>query len=94
MKSSVGEGGERRVRLMRQDRSVQQRAHVATKLPVGLKGKVLAHYERKWNLNRALGKETVEMSRFELEKDQQLLWERIVADEEFMSILDASESVF
>ncbi|ORY73598.1 mitochondrial matrix Mmp37-domain-containing protein [Leucosporidium creatinivorum] len=91
VKSSAGEGGERRVRLMRQDKSVQQRAHVATKLPIGLKGKMLAHYERKWNLNRALGKGQVEeMSRFEQEKDQQLLWERIVADEEFLSILNAS----
>ncbi|SCZ98381.1 BZ3500_MvSof-1268-A1-R1_Chr3-2g06332 [Microbotryum saponariae] len=47
-----GELGE--VRLMRQDRSAEQRATTASKLPIGLKGKVMAHYERKWNLKKAL----------------------------------------
>lgn len=82
----------RSVRLLRQDRSNAQRANTASKLPIGLKGKVLAHYERKWNFNRALGAGPVEeMSKFEQEKDQQLLWERIVADEEFYGMLDKSE---
>ena len=83
----------RSLRLLRQDRSDAQRANTAKKLPIGLKGKVLAHYERKWNLNRALGAGPVEeLSKFEQEKDQQLLWERIVADDEFQEILVTSES--
>lgn len=82
----------RSVRLLRQDRSDAQRANTAKKLPIGLKGKLLAHYERKWNFNRALGSGPVEeISKFEQEKDQQLLWERIVADEEFDALLDQSE---
>ncbi|SCV74630.1 BQ2448_7659 [Microbotryum intermedium] len=47
-----GELGE--MRLMRQNRSPEQRATTARKLPVGLKGKVMAHYERKWNLKKAM----------------------------------------
>lgn len=89
----VHEGGaEAGVRLIRQDRSAAQRAHIAKKLPVGLKGKVLAHYERKWNLDKAMGREvSAAATAFEKEVNEQELWERIVEDEEFLKTLNTSE---
>ncbi|SGY84559.1 BQ5605_C009g05704 [Microbotryum silenes-dioicae] len=81
-----GELGE--VRLMRQDRGAEQRATTASKLPIGLKGKVLAHYERKWNLKKALGEEEL---RVQKEGSETALWERIVQDDEFDVMLDKSE---
>lgn len=82
----------RSVRVMRQDRSTAQRGLIASKLPGGLKGKVLAHYERKWALEKALalgaGKGD---EKFEVDLEAQQLWERIVQDEEFGSIVDKSE---
>ncbi|KDE07295.1 hypothetical protein MVLG_02515 [Microbotryum lychnidis-dioicae p1A1 Lamole] len=80
-----GELGE--VRLMRQDRGAEQRATTASKLPIGLKGKVLAHYERKWNLKKALGEEEL---RVQKEGSETALWERIVQDDEFDVMLDKS----
>lgn len=76
------------VRIVRQDRSSKQRAEVASKLPSGLTSKLLAYYERKWNLKRALGEagEEVELSTL----DQAERWERIVLDDEFVQMLEKS----
>lgn len=78
----------RSVRIIRQDRSSKQRAAVASRLPSGLKSKLLAYYERKWNLKRALGEagEEVELSTL----DQAERWERIVLDDEFAQMLEKS----
>ncbi|KAM0749921.1 Mmp37-domain-containing protein [Meredithblackwellia eburnea MCA 4105] len=100
----VGSQG-RGIKLMRQDVSTPQRASVASRLPLGLKTKVLAHYQRKWNLNRALGQTghsvetvaktqappsgSVDVVSAEAAESQEV-WERIVADEEFQKILSES----
>ncbi|GAA6017498.1 hypothetical protein JCM10207_008247 [Rhodosporidiobolus poonsookiae] len=98
-------GGNVGVRLMRQDVSHSVRAGTASKLPRGLRDKVLGHYERKWNLEGAMGlaqgaKEepahaadapTGGKGRV-VDLDQQRMWERIVADKEFVSVMDKSLS--
>jgi translocator assembly and maintenance protein 41 len=82
----------RSVRIMRQDRSSGQRALIASKLPGGLKGKIMAHYENKWNLEKALGGDKgVEEKSKEEDIEVLQLWERIVQDEEFGAIVDKSE---
>lgn len=81
------------VRVIRQDRSIGQRGLIASKLPIGLKGKVLAHYERKWNLSNALGVGAGEAIATSTTPptDQIELWKKIVEDEEFDSMLDKSK---
>lgn len=81
----------RNVRIIRQDRSIVQRGLIASKLPVGLKGKVLAHYERKFNLSTALGTAKVVEQKIEKPVDQSELWNQIVEDPEFQTMLDKSK---
>jgi translocator assembly and maintenance protein 41 len=83
----------RTVRVMRQDKSTAQRGLIASKLPGGLKGKVLAYYKRKWALEKALARGAGEEVEDKLDLEAQQLWERIVQDEEFGSIVDKSESI-
>lgn len=96
----IGGRSDASVKEMRQDVSDRQRATVAAKLPVGLRNKLLGHYERKWNLARAqaaamgstkAGGDDGPAPTLEQEMDQQRLWERIVADDEFQTILSKSE---
>lgn len=84
--------GKRGIRKMRQDIAVAQRAALARRLPRGLKEKVGAWYERKWNLSNAVeaGKEGGEVV---AELDDQRRWERIVADDEFQTVLRKCELV-
>ncbi|GAA5908431.1 putative phosphatidate cytidylyltransferase [Sporobolomyces salmoneus] len=99
---TIGEDGHG-VRLMRQDLSSSVRASTASRLPKGLRDKVLGHYERKWNLEGAIAlskaksvgnKDKAETSQGEdegrIDLDQQKLWERIVEDDEFNSIVSKS----
>ncbi|GAA5883451.1 hypothetical protein JCM16303_003804 [Sporobolomyces ruberrimus] len=100
---TIGENGEG-VRLMRQDLSNSVRASTASRLPKGLRDKVLGHYERKWNLEGAIevsrakslgNKDKSELERTKEEEgridlSQQKLWERIVSDEEFKAIVSKS----
>lgn len=76
------------VRTLRQDRSVRQRGLTASKLPVGARGKVLAYYERKWNLRNALEG----VPAHEAEAESTALWEKIVQDDEFVLMLQKSTS--
>ncbi|GAA5924945.1 hypothetical protein JCM1841_005375 [Sporobolomyces salmonicolor] len=97
----AGEGGQG-IRLMRQDLSAPVRAGTASKLPRGLRDKVLGHYERKWNLEgamalskaRAAGRDKDQEKRegHVVDLDQQKLWERIVTDAEFRAIVNKSLS--
>lgn len=91
------------LKMLKQDRSVRNRGLTASKLPIGLRGKLLARYERKVNLNKALGKngavitagdemETVDGG--ETLEDMTALWQRIVSDPEFDTILDRSKPSF
>ncbi|GAA5905884.1 hypothetical protein JCM6882_009061 [Rhodosporidiobolus microsporus] len=89
------EGG---VRLMRQDLGAAVRASTASRLPRGLRDKVLGHYERKWNLEKAVLKAKDEQAHKEAEGrlvdlDQQRMWEKIVSDEEFKKVMDTSLSL-
>ncbi|GAA6013871.1 hypothetical protein JCM11491_000452 [Sporobolomyces phaffii] len=96
---TIGEDGHG-VRLMRQDVSAGVRATTASRLPRGLRDKVLGHYERKWNLEGAIAlskakslgtKEKVDEDESRLiDLDQQKLWERIVEDPEFSAIVSKS----
>ena len=88
-----GERGAKGERLMRQDMSTARRAALACKLPVGLRGKVQAHYERKWNLSDALkaAKEGAAVQADQASEVEALeLWERIVDDAEFTQIVSKS----
>ncbi|GAA5886395.1 hypothetical protein JCM5296_001894 [Sporobolomyces johnsonii] len=97
----AGEGGQG-VRLMRQDLSAAVRAGTASKLPRGLRDKVLGHYERKWNLEGAMALSKARAAGRDKDKehgeghvvdlDQQKLWERIVTDGEFRAIVNKSLS--
>lgn len=103
--STVAGREPRSIRTIRQDTSARQRADTASKLPVGVRTKLLGHYERKWNLARAQAAaasasagqksaEAEEVSAAEAQEaamDQRRLWERIVTDEEFQAILSKSE---
>ncbi|KPV73027.1 uncharacterized protein RHOBADRAFT_17337 [Rhodotorula graminis WP1] len=93
---TIGEGG---VRLMRQDLSAAVRASTAVRLPVGLRDKVLAHYERKWNLEGAMlrakehdAHDAPDRAEHEVNLDVQFMWERIVQDDEFKAIMNQSLS--
>jgi len=82
---------------MRQDLSVNVRASTASRLPRNLRDKVLGHYERKFNLegaialSKAKGQQEKEDQWKLIDLDQQKLWERIVQDPEFQSIVSKSE---
>lgn len=87
------------VRLMRQDLSAAVRASTAVRLPVGLRDKVLAHYERKWNLEGAMlrakeheAHDAPDRAEHKVNLDVQYMWERIVQDDEFKSIMNQSAS--
>ncbi|GAA5927194.1 hypothetical protein JCM3775_002474 [Rhodotorula graminis] len=87
------------VRLMRQDLSAAVRASTAVRLPVGLRDKVLAHYERKWNLEGAMlrakehdAHDAPDRAEHEVNLDVQFMWERIVQDDEFKAIMNQSLS--
>jgi translocator assembly and maintenance protein 41 len=91
------EGMEGGVRLMRQDLSLARRASTASRLPSGLREKVLGHYERKWNLEAAVLKAKDEKAHAEegtklVDLDQQRMWEKIVGDDEFKSVMNKSAS--
>lgn len=85
------EGGNGTIRLMRQDVGAEQRAQLARKLPVGVKGKVRAYYERKWNLKKALGVPGAELGGVLGSMEEVEVWERIVMDREFNVMLERSE---
>jgi len=93
---TIGES-DQGVRLMRQDLSVNVRASTASRLPRNLRDKVLGHYERKFNLegaialSKAKGQQEKEDQGKLIDLDQQKLWERIVQDPEFQSIVSKSE---
>lgn len=89
------------IRLMRQNLAPAVRGHTASRLPIGLREKVLGHYERKWNLEGALLRQRDQKAhdaeredggaqRIDLESSK--MWERIVADPEFRQVMDKSES--
>ncbi|BGP03741.1 hypothetical protein RTG_03351 [Rhodotorula toruloides ATCC 204091] len=91
-----GVGG---IRLMRQDLAPAVRAHTASRLPVGLRDKVLGHYERKWNLEGALTgrererrekEESGESEKGGIDLEGQRMWERIVMDDEFKEVMNRS----
>ncbi|KAL8279567.1 hypothetical protein RQP46_008129 [Phenoliferia psychrophenolica] len=93
------EGGVGVQRLMRQDMSVARRAVLASKLPSGLRTKVVAYYERKWNLRHALAGSdqstastatTAATIEAKVETESLELWERIVQDDEFADMLNKS----
>lgn len=91
------EGMDGGVRLMRQDLSLARRASTASRLPSGLREKVLGHYERKWNLEAAVLKARDEKAHKEegtklVDLDSQRMWEKIVGDEEFKSVMNQSAS--
>ncbi|GAA5845181.1 hypothetical protein JCM3766R1_002099 [Sporobolomyces carnicolor] len=98
---TIGEDGNG-VRLMRQDQSASVRASTASRLPKGLRDKVLGHYERKWNLEGAIALSKAKSvgskdrpdgpkeDEGRIDLDQQKLWERIVEDAEFKSIVSKS----
>jgi len=88
------------VRLMRQDLSAAVRASTAVRLPVGLRDKVLAHYERKWNLEGAMlrakehdAHDAPDRAEHKVNLDVQYMWERIVQDDEFKAIMNQSASL-
>lgn len=99
---TIGEDGNG-VRLMRQDQSASVRASTASRLPKGLRDKVLGHYERKWNLEGAIALSKAKSvgskdrpdgpkeDEGRIDLDQQKLWERIVEDAEFKSIVSKSQ---
>ncbi|KWU45201.1 mitochondrial matrix Mmp37, partial [Rhodotorula sp. JG-1b] len=87
------------IRLMRQNLAPAVRGHTASRLPIGLREKVLGHYERKWNLEGALLRQRDQKAhdaereeggaqRIDLESSK--MWERIVADPEFRQVMDKS----
>ncbi|GAA5882178.1 hypothetical protein JCM3774_005455 [Rhodotorula dairenensis] len=86
------------IRLMRQNLAPAVRGHTASRLPIGLRDKVLGHYERKWNLEGALLRQRDQQAhdteketggnRIDLESSK--MWERIVADPEFREVMDKS----
>ncbi|GAA6039779.1 hypothetical protein JCM8097_004217 [Rhodosporidiobolus ruineniae] len=87
------EGG---VRLMRQDLAPAVRASTASRLPRGLRDKVLGHYQGKWNFEAATQEApkagpvgTANEDKI-VSLDQQRMWERIVEDEEFKTVMDKS----
>ncbi|BGP43781.1 Mitochondrial translocator assembly and maintenance protein 41 [Rhodotorula kratochvilovae] len=87
------------VRLMRQDLSPAVRASTAARLPVGLRDKVLAHYERKWNLEGAMlrakeqqAHDAPDRAEHKVNLDVQYMWERIVQDDQFHTIMNQSLS--
>lgn len=89
--------GDEGMRTIKQDKSVRQHGLVASKLPIGLRGKVLAHYQGKWNLQKALQAPAGEgegavVSAVDAEAEKVALWQRIVQDDEFVSTLSKSES--
>ncbi|GAA5937928.1 putative phosphatidate cytidylyltransferase [Sporobolomyces koalae] len=101
---TIGEDGEG-VKLIRQDLSNSVRASTASRLPKGLRDKLLGHYERKWNLEGAIALSKAKLvgspdktaeayaakdEEGRIDLDQQKLWERIVADEEFQAIVSKS----
>lgn len=88
------------LKMLKQDRSVRNRGLTASKLPIGLRGKLLARYERKMNLNKALGKDVTAVTAGdekeivgggETLEDVTALWQKIVSDPEFDMILDRSK---
>ncbi|GAA5987745.1 hypothetical protein JCM11641_006515 [Rhodosporidiobolus odoratus] len=100
--ASLGGGGqEGGIRLMRQDVSPAVRASTASRLPKGLRDKVLGHYERKWNLERAvlLAKDQKLREREEagesgvVDLGKQRMWEKIVSDDEFKTVMEDSLSL-
>ncbi|POY75041.1 hypothetical protein BMF94_2017 [Rhodotorula taiwanensis] len=86
------------VRLMRQNLAASVRGHTASRLPIGLRNKVLGHYERKWNLEGALLRERDqklhdnEREGLPLDLESTKMWERIVEDAEFKQVMDKSLS--
>ena len=91
----IGDDG---MRTIRQDKSARQHGLVASKLPIGLRGKVLSHYQAKWNLQKALQVDTPNAGRIEstavgVETEKVALWQRIVQDDEFVAVVSKSESV-
>ncbi|GAA6055693.1 hypothetical protein JCM3770_001024 [Rhodotorula araucariae] len=87
------------IRLMRQDLSPAVRASTAARLPVGLRDKVLAHYERRWNLEGAMlrakeqqAHDAPDRAEHKVNLDVQYMWERIVQDDQFHSIMNQSLS--
>ncbi|GAA6059148.1 hypothetical protein JCM10212_003895 [Sporobolomyces blumeae] len=88
------------VRLMRQDMSPAVKASTASRLPKGLRDKVLGHYERKWNLEGALAlskahevaneDKAAREDEGRIDLDQQKLWQKIVSDQEFKSVVSDS----
>ncbi|BGP20541.1 hypothetical protein JCM10213_003805 [Rhodosporidiobolus nylandii] len=91
---TLGEDGAG-VRLMMQDKSTAAKARTASRLPVGLREKVLAHYERKWNLENAVLKAKDEKAKVEgaVDLDKSRMWERIVSDEEFKDVMNSALSL-
>ncbi|KAK4054004.1 Mitochondrial translocator assembly and maintenance protein 41 [Microbotryomycetes sp. JL221] len=93
VKSSDGQT--KLVRTMRQDVSIEQRARTASKLPEGLRKKIIGFYERKWNFKMATTPTTTNPTdQVDLEllqkKNNQELWQKIVSDQEFQSVLNKS----
>lgn len=78
------------VRLLEQDMDPRARGETARKLPTGLRDKVEAWYDRKWNLQRAQRRaklrkgEEVEPVR---ETDEAALWAKIAGDDGFDEVV-------
>ncbi|GAA6026530.1 hypothetical protein JCM8202_005441 [Rhodotorula sphaerocarpa] len=87
------------VRIMRQNLAPSVRGHTASRLPIGLREKVLGHYERKWNLEGALLRDRdqkmhdAEREGQPLDLESSKMWERIVADAEFREVMNRSLSL-
>jgi translocator assembly and maintenance protein 41 len=86
-------------RQFAQDVSPRSRAYVLGRLPLHLRDKVRAYYERKWNLEAA-GVATksaaeigglVETTPTTPSEAEEALWMKIVSDDEFHRVLDKSE---
>ena len=90
----IGDDG---MRTIRQDKSARQHGLVASKLPIGLRGQVLAYYQGKWNLQRALqvdatSAEGAGVTAVDVEAEKVALWQKIVQDDDFVAVLSKSES--
>lgn len=79
------------VRWVKQDISKERRALTASNLPVGLKTKILARYEIKSNISKAMGV-AVEKEKKQYDVENQLtIWEDIVDDVDFKTMLIQSK---
>lgn len=85
---SVGPGG---VRSMKQDTSVMRRALTTSNLPIGVRAKLLKHFEARNIQDGAVTLVGKSGQDVDMESNTNAVWAKIVADEEFRPVLIKSE---